>query len=45
MLKDALDNIPEATPEKAERLKTLVQADLRGEDGNYDAQQRWIGKR
>ena len=45
MLKDALDDIPEATPEKAERLKTLVQADLQGMQGNYLAQQRWIGKR
>ena len=45
MLKDALDDIPEATPEKAERLKTLVQADLRGDSGNYPTQQRWIGKR
>ena len=45
MLKDALDDIPEATPEKAERLKTLVQADLQGMQGNYPVQQRWIGKR
>ena len=43
MLKDALDEIPEATPEKAERLKVLVQADLRGDRGNYEAQKRWIG--
>ncbi len=43
MLKDALDVIPEATPEKAERLKALVGANLKGDRGNYQAQQRWIG--
>ncbi|MCZ6605113.1 MAG: hypothetical protein O7A03_08205 [Alphaproteobacteria bacterium] len=39
MLKDALDEIPEDTPEKQTRL-----GDMSGTDGNYDAQARWIGK-
>ena len=44
MLKDALDEIPEATPEKAARLAQMAEAAAAGDGGNYDAQARWIGR-
>ena len=43
MLKDALDHIPEATPEKAARLAGIAAAEAGGDDGAYAQQQRWIG--
>jgi epoxyqueuosine reductase QueG len=45
MLKDALDEIPEATPEKAARLAAMDAADEAGEHGNFAQQARWIGER
>ncbi len=44
MLKDALDEIPEATPEKAERLTAMGAAAATGNHGQREAQARWIGK-
>lgn len=43
MLKDALDVIPEDTPEKAARLAAMAAAESTGERGDYAQQQRWIG--
>ena len=44
MLKDALDVIPEDTPEKAARLKVMEGAEQQGEPPeSYDRQKRWIG--
>jgi epoxyqueuosine reductase QueG len=46
MLKDALDDIPEATPEKAARLATMVDDEAAGRlPETYEAQRRWIGAR
>ena len=42
MLKDALDAVPEDTPEKAQRLRQLQHADEPGL--GYQAQSRWIGR-
>jgi epoxyqueuosine reductase len=39
LLQDALDHIPETTPAKERRL-----ADMETRDGDYVAQQRWIGR-
>lgn len=44
MLKDALDEIAEATPAKAERLASMQQAEAQGERGAHAAQARWIGR-
>ncbi len=43
MLKDAVDHIPEATPEKAARLAGIAAAEQTGDDGAYAKQRRWIG--
>ena len=45
MLKDALDEIPEYTPEKQARLDAMADAEAKGNmpDG-YAAQSRWIGR-
>jgi epoxyqueuosine reductase len=44
MLKDALDAIPEHTPDKQARLDAMVQAEAAGAlPETYDAQARWIG--
>jgi len=41
---DALDEMPEDTPEKAARLDGMVDAESRGDlPDSYDAQKRWIG--
>jgi epoxyqueuosine reductase len=46
MLRDALEEIPEDTPEKQLRLERMASSEARGEDsGGYDAQRRWIGAR
>ncbi|MBL8380348.1 MAG: hypothetical protein JNM79_20930 [Burkholderiales bacterium] len=42
MLKDALDEIPEATPGKAERLAQMAAQEAAGKRGQYDAHARWI---
>jgi epoxyqueuosine reductase QueG len=45
MLQDALDVIPETTPEKEFRLADMVRAEATGTlPADYHAQQRWIGK-
>ncbi len=45
MLKDALEEIPEQTPEKLARLDDMNKAEAGGEPGAaYNAQRRWIGK-
>ncbi len=45
LLRDALDDIAEATPEKQARLEMLRTAEKRGNlPDSYDAQRRWIGK-
>lgn len=44
MLKDALDEIPEDTPEKQARLKAMAEAEAKGEmPESFEAQKRWIG--
>ncbi len=44
MIGDSLDDMPEATPEKAERLAGMVDAEAAGNlPASYDAQRRWIG--
>ena len=44
MLKDALDEIPEDTADKAARLEAMAEAESRGElPESHDRQQRWIG--
>jgi epoxyqueuosine reductase QueG len=44
MLKDALDAIPENTPDKDARLANMAAAEARGDAGpGYAAQARWIG--
>jgi len=53
MLKDALDAIPENTPEKEARLSAMQSSEAGGAEiagtasgpGGYAAQKRWIGKR
>ena len=43
-LKDVLDEIPEATPEKAARLEDMKAAEAQGDwPAQYEAQRRWIG--
>ena len=45
MLQDALDDIPEATPNKQARLNDMVKLEKDKElPTNYLAQQRWIGR-
>lgn len=45
MLKDALDEIPESTPEKQARLADYAAAEQDGKmPGSFSDQQRWIGK-
>ena len=45
MLKDALDEIPEDTPEKARRLKEMAADEAAGNlPASYPAQRRWIGR-
>lgn len=45
MLSDALDAIPEETPEKNARLNAMVEAEASGKTPpTYTAQARWIGK-
>ncbi len=45
MLEDALAEIPEDTPDKAVRLKTMAAAESRGDmPEEHDAQERWIGR-
>lgn len=44
-LKGVLDVIPENTPEKEARLKTMVESESRASaPAGYDAQRRWIGR-
>ena len=43
MLKDAMDEIPEDTPQKAARLVQMAQAESAGDDSGRAAQVRWIG--
>lgn len=43
MLKDALEHIPEGTPEKAARLAAMSADELAGKQSGYAQQQRWIG--
>ncbi len=44
-LEDALAELPEDTPEKAERLKAMAAAESRGEmPDEHHAQERWIGR-
>ncbi len=44
MIGDSLDDIPEATPAKAERLAAMARAEAAGElPAAYDDQRRWIG--
>ena len=44
MLKDALDEIPERTPEKQARLDSMKEAETIGKlPPAYHAQRRWIG--
>ena len=45
LLKDALDHIPEGTPEKAARLAAMSTTEQAGEQGGYAQQKRWIGAR
>ncbi len=46
MLKDALDVIPEDTPEKSARLAKMIKAERDGDlPAEHHAQQRWIGNR
>ncbi len=46
MLQDALDKIPEATPEKQARLDAMQAAEQDAAPSeNYDASRRWIGER
>jgi epoxyqueuosine reductase QueG len=46
MLRDALDVIPEATPEKAAKAVAMAQSEDAGRmPQTYDAQRRWIGAR
>jgi epoxyqueuosine reductase QueG len=45
MLEDALAEIPEQTPEKAERLKAMVASEAEGAlPETHSAQRRWIGE-
>lgn len=45
MLKDALDEIPENTPEKEARLADMAEAESRGAlPESYETQKRWIGR-
>ncbi|MEE8245835.1 MAG: hypothetical protein V3S87_01085 [Alphaproteobacteria bacterium] len=45
MLEDALDEIPEATPDKQARLDAMAEAEGQGEwPERYRAQARWIGR-
>ncbi|MGE0736300.1 MAG: hypothetical protein AB7G15_06005 [Alphaproteobacteria bacterium] len=45
LLKDALDEIPEATPEKQKRLAAMVAVEEGGDlPENYNSQKRWIGE-
>ena len=44
MIGDSLDEIPEATPEKAERLAVMAEAEAAEQlPTSYEEQQRWIG--
>ncbi len=44
MLSDALEEIPENTPAKTERLAQMARQDAASDTaGGYAAQQRWIG--
>ena len=43
MLRDALDAIPENTPEKEARLAAMTANKVGAEPAGYTAQQRWIG--
>ncbi len=46
MLKDALDEIPEDTPDKAARLRRMARSETAGDlPDSYHAQRRWIGAR
>ena len=45
MLKDALDAIPENTPQKEARLAAMVAADAAGPSPTYQKQIRWIGRK
>lgn len=46
MLKDALDEIPEATPEKTARLEAMAASEAAGEESEgHASQRRWIGER
>jgi epoxyqueuosine reductase QueG len=45
MLKDALDAIPENTPQKEARLAAMVAADSAGPSPAYQKQIRWIGRK
>lgn len=45
MLKDALDAIPETTPQKEARLAAMAASDAAGRSPAYQRQIRWIGKR
>ena len=44
MIGDSLDEIPEATAEKAERLAAMASAEAAGKlPASYEEQKRWIG--
>ena len=45
MLKDALDVIPENTPQKEARLAEMVKAESAGAVPAYSRQIRWFGRR
>ena len=45
LLKDALEAIPENTPQKEARLAAMAQAEARGPIPAYERQVHWIGKR
>ena len=45
MLKDALETIPENTPEKEARLAAMVAAESAGSVPAYERQVRWIGRK
>jgi hypothetical protein len=45
LLQDALDAIPEATPEKEQRLREMSAAENKDDlPESYSAQMRWIGR-
>jgi epoxyqueuosine reductase len=45
MLKDALEAIPENTPQKEARLAAMIESEARGPAAAYQRQVRWFGRR